>query len=730
MNWTVDYGEGEKQVQIPHVWGQDVPVWWEGPVVYRTSRSVENEDEWLVFEGVSYAAKVYLNGDLVCEHRGIWDAFGVDLGGYEGVVGVEVVVFKNGGERYPVKSVLSGFLPYVFQTFGGIFRPVRVVRSAVDPCLGGAKVTPRVSVEGRRLFLDGEPFFMRGVLTWGWYPEVGSPHPSLEECRRECRLIREMGFNTVKFCLWMPPHHFFEALREEGLVAWVELPLWDPVGDESALEAMGEEIRRIVRQYRHHPEIVVWTVGCELSESTPPEFREKLTEFVLNETGCPLVKDNSGGAEMYGGDIREFGTFEDFHPYCDLPFYRPVLESLRPGLRTRGPVLLGEFNDYDHVRDLSAVKANRPYWLSGDRDLNDQGVRWQHDFPALLDGETLDVDFKALNRFSISKGHFIRKRVHEIVRQTPEIAGYVVTGWRDTPISTSGMVDDALEPRYGPQHWRSWNSELSVGLLADRSPPWVDGGNRPGWQDPSVWFEGLVTLRVTVAAERGFVGTVRAILQGAGEWAADLLVEAGEPCIALDLTCPLMAGHHLLSVRLEKDGATVFEEPLTILVAERFGELPEGWGYSGGTELPFEPCWAENMLFAGSLPGNLSSVNRFVLVTDGSLRAPFWRECIFEYADPVLPFANRWELLFGVSGDRFLTDDDLDGFDEMIPLMTRLDTRTYQRSLVVARVRKGDAWGIVTTLRLWGGLGAQPAGYKTNAAGHKVLKDLVMVATG
>src|SRR5687768_12658657 len=78
---------------------------------------------------------------------------------------------------------------------------------------------------------------------------------------------------------------------------------------------------------------IIWTAGCELGTTTSAAYRQRLTKMVKDHTGSPLVKDNSGGSEMYGGDLREFGDFYDFHPYCDTPLYPPVLDSLLPGPR-------------------------------------------------------------------------------------------------------------------------------------------------------------------------------------------------------------------------------------------------------------------------------------------------------------------------------------------------------------------------------------------------------------
>ena len=208
------------------------------------------------------------------------------------------------------------------------------------------------------------------------------------------------------------------------MLAWLELPLWNPTRDPEKLGAMEQEIGRIVRQNRGHRCIVAWTVGCELGGSTGHEFRQRLVEMVQRETGCPLVKDNSGGAEMYGGDLREHGTFDDFHPYCEAHFYPTVLEALRSGPREKRPVLLGECNDFDVHRDLRALKQRAPYWSSQDPRDNDKGVRWQHDLPRVLkESRWACQDNAAFAESSAKKGAWVRRCVTGHVRSIEDIAG-------------------------------------------------------------------------------------------------------------------------------------------------------------------------------------------------------------------------------------------------------------------------------------------------------------------
>jgi hypothetical protein len=770
--WTVDYGKGSKPCTVPHAWRQDVDVRWEGPAIYRTTISVPKGKSWLLFHGVSYAAKVFVKDKLLGEHRGIWDAFSFSLSKFAGKkVELRVEVVKNGGKSFPVKDVASGFLPYVFNTFGGIYQDVELIQSAKDPLLPRSNPTPprggspkrkstksahpeggaglyiaakppkqRVRVDGTKIFVDRKPFYLRAPLTWGWYPDVGHTNPPEKEIRREVKLAKKMGFNTMKFCLWVPPHRYFEILDEEGMFAWLELPLWDPTPDPKKQEVMFKELERIVHQYRHHDNIIVWTCGCELSSNTTAEFRERLYKMVKRLTGSPLVKDNSGGSEMYGGDLREFGDFYDFHPYCDLPFYPLVLDSLMPGPRKKMPVLLGEFNDVDVHRDLARLRKERPYWTSTDPKLNDQGVRWQHDLPAILaDRDWNETGDAAIEQESWYKACFIRKHVQEAVRSHSEISGYVLTGWRDTPISSSGLVDDWYQPRLTFEA-NTWNNDDQIFLMPSRRPPWIKGGNRPGWIDTYNYFLGPVHLRIGAHCSQVPRGSCRWWIHEPSKHKViekgtfDANVVALTPSEIGDVHwMPKTEGSYLFRAEIGKTSSgwivEVFRKPEFSNVVDWRIEDPkgklDGIMFQGGANV------ISTELRAGEL---LSSAleHKCIQLLDGPLTrpAPFWRECIQKIQHGLFPgFRLDWENLLPISSDCVI---DLDALHSVLPknseirtLINRIDTRTYKEAPIMVEVKCGKGRMLATTLRPYGGLGIQPYGVMNNPAGAALLESMM-----
>lgn len=635
---------------VPHVWHGMAPVDWEGPVEYRARVHAGPGAKWLNFWGVSCRCRVLVEGEEAGSHQGIWDAFSIDLRPWEGQeVEVVVEVIKNGGPSIPVKEAASGFLPYVYHTFGGIWREVELSDAPLS--FPGAAQASRIAVtpEGR-ILADGKPFYGRGVLTWGWNPRTASCLYSDEEEDEMLDQIQALGFNLVKFCLWLPSHRMLKEMDRRGLWAWLELPIWLPSSRAEALDAMREECLVIARQYTHHTNVLAWTAGCELSEGIPPEWREGLVRDLKEVTRHPLVKDNSGGAEMYGGHPLEFGDFEDFHPYCDAPFYPSVLASLAPGPRPHRPTLLGEFNDYDVFRPLHRWADNPPYWASEDPALNAQGVRWQYDLPDILRrcretdlGNWLAENEDRLAAASLSQGAWMRDRAFDATRLNDWIDGWVLTGWSHTPIASAGVVDDEGRPVYPPGVVEGWCSDERIILFPRRTPPWVAGGNRPGFESPTVRPPGPWLFQAAVHSVSGGEGALAWTIEGLGEGACP--PSRVDPC------------------RCRQAGRFVMDIP-----AGRW-KLRLKWG---GAEREFDLWAPESPLVVARVRGNLAR--------------PWFRECCWLWEED-LGWEGQWDALFLAAGDTVFSTEWLDErHPGWTPVLLRLDTRTFERSVAVARV--------------------------------------------
>lgn len=129
--WECTFPDGRTiEVQVPGCWDTYVE---EKNIAervrFRRFFETEQTDEGryrICFGAVSYYCEVYLNGQKLGSHEGMWDGFSMEAGNAlkKGTNELVVDVWKPGyhsGDRFPLREVLSGFIPDVLCTFGGIW---------------------------------------------------------------------------------------------------------------------------------------------------------------------------------------------------------------------------------------------------------------------------------------------------------------------------------------------------------------------------------------------------------------------------------------------------------------------------------------------------------------------------------------------------------------------------------------------------------------------------------
>lgn len=354
----------------------------------------------------------------------------------------------------------------------------------------------RIGIDGRLITLNDAPIYPRGVLHWLSYPESIAPAPSRETIRREIEGMQALGFTMMKLCLVVPPEAYFELADELGMMIWLELPMWLPEVNDAFRARAREEYRRILRRVRNHPSVVMYTLGCELSSEADASFLRELYDLVKDETGATLVRDNSGSAEAYGGVDLEFADYHDYHFYAEATVFTDLLDYFVPAWKPDRPLVFGEYCDSDTFRSVAEVKrvsGRDLYWSKDDPVENPKGVRW--DYNVVTNEErlaTLDIEipFDEIRRRSYAKSLGYRKSIIEQTRLHPAASGYVVTNIQDTPITTSGMLDDFGRLKFDAAAFRQFNAETVIVAERDRRRIWRRGGDRPQHLDPRVFASG------------------------------------------------------------------------------------------------------------------------------------------------------------------------------------------------------------------------------------------------
>jgi len=112
----------------------------------------------------------------------------------------------------------------------------------------------RLTAEGRRLFLNGEPYFFRGTCEHCYQPETVHPTREKTYYRAVIRKLKSLGFNSIRFHTWVPPKAYMEAADEMGMLLEIESP------NNTAYD----EWKEIVAFCRRHASVSMYSTGNEM----------------------------------------------------------------------------------------------------------------------------------------------------------------------------------------------------------------------------------------------------------------------------------------------------------------------------------------------------------------------------------------------------------------------------------------------------------------------------------
>jgi hypothetical protein len=208
-------------------------------------------------------------------------------------------------------------------------------------------------LNGKRRYLKGTNlcayrFFEdphRGDLIW-----------DREWVRKLHRNIRELGWDTVRYCIGFPPEFWYDIADEEGVMVMDEYPFWyfEKCPESITADQLAIEYEEWMRERWNHPSVIVWDACNESSSPKTGEAARKVRHLDLSNRPW----DNSTNPVMEKGD-----TFES-HPYL---FINPNFRISELPYRTTFPASPHNPKEYF---DPPSIVINEYPWLWIDRDGN------------------------------------------------------------------------------------------------------------------------------------------------------------------------------------------------------------------------------------------------------------------------------------------------------------------------------------------------------------------------
>lgn len=819
----------------------------------------------LNFQAVSYYCDVWLNGVYLGSHEGMWDAFVMEAGHAlrPGENEIKLEIWKPGyqeTDRFPVRQVLSGFIPDVFCTFGGIWGNVSLeyarewfadngsmqgqmdgraefrimidgstdenldsivqifdeegicekeihlaLKNGENRCvfqMGRYKMwepahpylyTWKIKICGQRqeeiqtgrlgfrtiesrnchIFLNQKPVYPRGILHWGYYDEM-IPRPDQKTISEEIEKVREYGFNMIKHCLYIPSEEYLKTADEEGMLLWIELPLWLP-DSSSQLEArIRREFPRILEQIAGHPSVVLISLGCELDHVVSGSVLQDMYLYTKERLQV-LVRDNSGSGECYGGLNIDYADFNDYHFYGELHQMENLMEAFTPVWKQNRPWMFGEFCDSDTLRDLKVLRKEANVsafvWEKADPIQNPISVLkpdfflGSHD--QRMEESGIRERFETLRKLSYDHSMVHRKTTLEQTRSFPEISGYNITSIRDVPIATSGIFDDFMRRKFDSGKFRMFNQNLVLLPAWDLTRIWLNADRilckeRYNFFSNSEYALHILASNYTEAdLNRSQViwslkdADGNQVQEGSNSGALIARGTVGElTYIYTRLPEVTEPKTYILEVKVT-DGNLQAENQWPIFVYPKEDPIEERTAiydtagvfshsehlfpnsYTVKDEEEISEC--RILLTTRLTPAVLRFVEKggkAVYVQRGLEGLPavpvaFWREGIVEYENsPVIGNLRREHWMddlrfFGIAAETAFSEISLPQFKNVRSLISRYDCREWRKDSYLKELSYGKGKILATTLRIEGGMGKQPLFLNNNTFGWWLLRNMI-----
>ena len=125
-----------------------------------------------------------------------------------------------------------------------------------------------MSIDGRQMYINQRPLWLRGTVENCCFPETGYPPTDEASWTAVFSKCKEYGLNHMRFHSYCPPDAAFTAADKLGFYLQVEGPSWPNHGvklrqGQVIDQYLIEESRRIIDTYGHHPSFVMMAAGNE-----------------------------------------------------------------------------------------------------------------------------------------------------------------------------------------------------------------------------------------------------------------------------------------------------------------------------------------------------------------------------------------------------------------------------------------------------------------------------------
>jgi beta-galactosidase/beta-glucuronidase len=198
---------------------------------------------------------------------------------------------------------------------------------AVESYFGMRSVLVAKDSDGiNRIFLNGKPRFLFGLLDQGYWPDGLYTAPSDRALRYDLETTKAWGFNTVRKHMKVEPSRWYYWADKLGVMVWQDFPavtdvLLKPAAEDKkrakpVVNDIETEMRSMVKNLANHPSIIGW---IPFNEGWGQFDTIRIANLFKTLDPTRLVDDASGWIDRGAGDVSD----QHSYPQPSKPLLEP-----------------------------------------------------------------------------------------------------------------------------------------------------------------------------------------------------------------------------------------------------------------------------------------------------------------------------------------------------------------------------------------------------------------------
>ena len=251
--------------------------------------------------------------------------------------------------------------------------------------------------------LNGQKVAIKGVCM---HQDLGALGAAFNEvaAERQLRIMKEMGANAIRTSHNPPAPELVALCDRMGLMMQLELAdTWQKGKRKNDYNLLFDDwseadMRSLVRHYRNHPSVIMWSIGNEMPDQTTDQgviIARNLTAYCHDED---TTRPTSLGCNKRDAVFRDIVNQVDIFGLNYFHKTYPVFKEQNPTRR------------YHASETSSATSSRGEYFFPVTTDVNDSRSGFQlssYDMTTIGWGCAPEVQFKMNEEYSFMSGEFV-----------------------------------------------------------------------------------------------------------------------------------------------------------------------------------------------------------------------------------------------------------------------------------------------------------------------------------